>query len=418
MVYYEWEGCSDGCEEALSLSPYVSQDAVGSSFQFAYMVDEASPEGTVEHMVREVFDLASNEMVDGSLTSLDLVTIDTTLPSVLSVEIASDNELPELAIVGDTITVRIELVEYSSTPHIELVQVDGAGCSDGCAVSMDVVHAVASSDGSGVIDGETCAQLGLVACASGAGVTVCVPDGSECGGHDESRDAGWSDHESTCSALGLALCSVIDGVPLCVPDDSGCSDAGAAPARRERPLVFAQAYEATYTVTESSLEGAMHVRISSFEDQSGNVGAEDSWADAVVEIDTTSPEVMWVGAESDGADAHFAKAGDMISASIKMSEAVRSEMGVWLVVAEGMEASPSVDVVQCAMLGLTPCAGPEGEITCAASCSDDEVRVDGCADGWCWRAMEYAGESVEGSIVMYDFVTVSNRTCTSRARRM
>eukprot|EP01045_Picozoa_sp_COSAG04_P023190 COSAG04_NODE_2719_length_3683_cov_28.055804_2_plen_1005_part_01 len=251
MVYYEWEGCSDGCEEALSLSPYVSQDAVGSSFQFAYMVDEASPEGIVEHMVREVFDLASNEMVDGSLTSLDLVTIDTTLPSVLSVEIASDNELPELAIVGDTITVRIELVEYSSTPHIELVQVDGAGCSDGCTVSMDVVHAVASSDGSGVIDGETCAQLGLVACASGAGVTVCVPDGSECGGHDESRDAGWSDHESTCSALGLALCSVIDGVPLCVPDDSGCSDAGAAPARRERPLVFAQAYEATYTVTES-----------------------------------------------------------------------------------------------------------------------------------------------------------------------
>ena len=201
---------------------------------------------------------------------------------------------------------------------------------------MDVVHAVASSDGSGVIDGETCAQLGLVACASGAGVTVCVPDGSECGGHDESRDAGWSDHESTCSALGLALCSVIDGVPLCVPDDSGCSDAGAAPARRERPLVFAQAYEATYTVTESSLEGAMHVRISSFEDQSVNVGAEDSWAVAVVEIDTTSPEVMWVGAESDGADAHFAKAGDMISASIKMSEAVRSEMGVWLVVAEGL----------------------------------------------------------------------------------
>ena len=119
MVYYEWEGCSDGCEEALSLSPYVSQDAVGSSLQFAYMVDEASPEGTVEHMVREVFDLASNEMVDGSLTSLDLVTIDTTLPSVLSVEIASDNELPELAIVGDTITVRIELVEYSlSLIHI------------------------------------------------------------------------------------------------------------------------------------------------------------------------------------------------------------------------------------------------------------------------------------------------------------
>ena len=112
----------------------------------------------------------------------------------------------------------------------------------------------------------------------------------------------------------------------------------------------------------------MHVRISSFEDQSGNVGAEDSWADAVVEIDTTSPEVMWVGAESDGADAHFAKAGDMISASIKMSEAVGSEMGVWLVVAEGMGA---------AVANLT------------------------CADGWCWRAMEYAGESVEGSIVMY-----------------
>ena len=114
----------------------------------------------------------------------------------------------------------------------------------------------------------------------------------------------------------------------------------------------------------------MHVRISSFEDQSGNVGAEDSWADAVVEIDTTSPEVMWVGAESDGADAHFAKAGDNISASIKMSEAVRSEVGVWLVVAEGMDAAASST----------------------------------CADGWCLRAMEYAGESVDGSIVMYDFV--------------
>ena len=213
---------------------------------------------------------------------------------------------------------------------------------------------------------------------------------------------------------------MIDGVPLCVPDDSGCSDAGAAPARRERPLVFAQAYEATYTVTESSLEGAMHVRISSFEDQSGNVGAEDSWADAVVEIDTTSPEVMWVGAESDGADAHFAKAGDNISASIKMSEAVRSEVGVWLVVAVGMEASPTVDVVQCAMLGLTSChnAGfPRVTLRVSnlARTTMCGLTTDASTVGACVLWSMLGSRWMDRSSCTTSF-TVSNRTCTSRAR--
>eukprot|EP01046_Picozoa_sp_COSAG06_P122816 COSAG06_NODE_70584_length_191_cov_27.141304_1_plen_58_part_01 len=57
----------------------------------------------------------------------------------------------------------------------------------------------------------------------------------------------------------------------------------------------------------------MEIRVSWYEDQSGNVGEMYSTDSSAIEIDTTAPFVSGIDAWSSGDDMHYAKAGDVIT---------------------------------------------------------------------------------------------------------
>ena len=167
-------------------------------------------------------------------------------------------------------------------------------------------------------------------------------------------------------------------------------------------MLFAERYDATYTVTEMSPEGHMEVRVSWYEDESGNMGEPYSSEYGVVEIDTTAPSVSDVSAWSSGPDMHYAKAGDVITVALETSESVLGAIEVSLEV--------SARAVDAADLEEAYLEEDDGSMSWSSGLEDDQESVDsaGCSDSVCTRAMTVSAERVpspaEASCAMFGMV--------------
>ena len=284
-----------------------------------YIMTGTDPEGPVSFNITDLSDLSGNTIADiFSVTDGSSVIFDRTIPSVISVSIASNNPDPTLAKVGDTITVTFVLDEAMLTPSCTIVG-NTASISGGPS-SWTASHTMTSGDPEGNITFNISDLSDLA--DNAIGNVIFVTDGSSVN-FDKTAPvispiSISSDNVNPTRAkvgdtitLDFTISEVLQATPTVTLLGKTATVSGG-------PFVWS----ASYTAGSTDPQGTVAINITGVSDLAGNTSSASSTTDGSSVIFDRTPPSLSVSISSNFADPTYAYVGSKITLSVTSNEAI------------------------------------------------------------------------------------------------